>query len=102
MSVLCWLLGTARGDAGELDALHGSRLEMMLSQAIDTTIRGIVYEAAGSVDPALLDRGAALVAAAAARSSIPFATLRADPALPVPWLEQARAAVDDLLEGRRS
>ena len=41
-------------------ALHGSRLAMMLTQTIDTTVRGIVYEAAGSVDAARARRGASV------------------------------------------
>src|ERR1700710_2212533 len=36
------------GPADDVAALHGSRLEMMLSKSIDTTVRGIVYEAAGT------------------------------------------------------
>lgn len=51
VTVACWLLGTASGDREQLRALHGSRLQFMLSQMIDTTVRGLVYEAAGTVDP---------------------------------------------------
>ncbi|HEV2062831.1 MAG TPA: NAD(P)H-binding protein [Solirubrobacteraceae bacterium] len=40
VTVLLWLLGTA-DDAD----LHGSRLAMMLEKTIDTTARGVVYEA---------------------------------------------------------
>src|SRR3954467_13086940 len=51
-TLLLWLLGTAKGD--NVADLHGSRLAMMLERTIDTTTRGLVYEAAGSVDPAVL------------------------------------------------
>src|SRR5436305_3474571 len=54
VTILCWLLGTARGAAEEVAGLHGSRLEFMLSQIIDTTVRGVVYEAAGSVSSEVL------------------------------------------------
>ncbi len=45
VTILCWMLATATGSAEELDALHGSRLEFFMTQAIDTTVRGFVYEA---------------------------------------------------------
>jgi nucleoside-diphosphate-sugar epimerase len=47
VTILCWLLGAATGDPGAVRALHGSRLEMMLLRTVDTTVRGVVYEAAG-------------------------------------------------------
>ena len=73
------LLGSAVGSAEQLAALHGTRLEMLLTRMLDTTVRGIVYEAAGSVDRALLDAGAALVRERCEDSRIPFALLDADP-----------------------
>ena len=48
VTIVCWLLGTAGGETEEVRALHGSRLELFLAQAIDTTMRGFVYEAAGA------------------------------------------------------
>jgi hypothetical protein len=59
VTVLCWLMGSAAGDG--VEALHSERLEALLETLVDTHVRGVVYEAAGSVDPALLERGAALV-----------------------------------------
>src|SRR4051795_7635805 len=49
VTLVLWLLGTATGE--NVADLHGSRLAMMLERTIDTTARGIVYEAAGTVDP---------------------------------------------------
>ena len=95
VTIMCWLLGRASGDG--VEALHGSRLEFMLSQAIDTTVRGVIYEAAGSVAPAVLAAGAALVARAAAYNEIPHAVLDADPQDRAAWLAQARAGVARLL-----
>jgi len=45
VTVACWMLACARGGAEELAALHSSRLEFFLSQAIDTTARGLIYDA---------------------------------------------------------
>ena len=42
---------------------------------IDTTVRAIVYESAGSVDPAVLAGGAERVRAACEDSLIPYALL---------------------------
>ncbi len=100
VTVLLWLLGTASGPAEEVEALHGSRLEMMLERTVDTTVRGVVYEAAGSVAPAALEAGAAVVRAANARHEVPFRLLTADPGDGAAWLPAARSAVEALLGPR--
>src|SRR5262249_58803029 len=51
VTIACWLLGGARGSKEQLVALHSSRLSHFLGQAIDTTVRGFVYEAAGARAP---------------------------------------------------
>jgi uncharacterized protein YbjT (DUF2867 family) len=91
------LLGSARGEADQLRALHGTRLEMLLHKMIDTTVRGIVYEAVGSVDPEILQAGAERVRAYCEDSRIPFVLLAADPGPHPVWLEAARDAVEAVL-----
>jgi hypothetical protein len=99
VSILCWLLATAAGSAEELQALHGSRLELFLTQAIDTTVRGFVYEAHGTgASAGLVREGELLARALVERNEIPAAFLTADPG-DADWLSQARAAVDSLLIG---
>jgi hypothetical protein len=93
VSVACVLLGSATGPSAALAALHGSRLEMLLSRLLDSTIHGVVYEAAGTVDAAVLEAGAALVSAACTRSMIPFELLRADPLDYSAWTDAALACV---------
>jgi hypothetical protein len=113
VTILCWMLATATGSAEELEALHGPRLEFFMTQAIDTTVRGVVYEAgsAGSTAPgagraagartasasALPAGGEAIVHALAERNSIPVAFLAADPHDREAWLAEALAAVASLL-----
>jgi uncharacterized protein YbjT (DUF2867 family) len=63
VSVLCWLMGSAKGDG--VAELHGERLAALLETVVDTHVRGVVYEAVGSVEPELLRHGAELVARAA-------------------------------------
>lgn len=100
VAVLCWLLGSAEGSAEELNALFGTRLELFLTQAIDTTVRGFLYEARGtSTPPALLAAGQLHVQALTERNRIPAAYLQADPEDLEGWLGDARAAVSDLLAG---
>ena len=100
VSVACVLLGSADGSAERLAALHGTRLEMLLTRMLDTTVRGIVYEAAGSVDRALLDAGAELVRERCEDSRIPFALLDADPGDASAWVSAAVRAVDRVLTQR--
>lgn len=45
VTILCWMLAGAHGPAEQLAALQGSRLEFFLGQAIDTTARGLIYDA---------------------------------------------------------
>jgi len=104
VTIVCWLLGTAAGSEDELAELHGSRLEFFLGQAIDTTVRGFVYEAAGvaggAVPPDVLAGGELIVRRVAERNEIPAGFLRASPGEPDLWLQDARAAIDALLLGR--
>lgn len=69
------LLGSATGGREELEAIHGPRLERLLEHLVDTPVRGVVYEAVGSVDAALLGGGAEIVRAAARTWRIPVAVL---------------------------
>ncbi len=101
VTIVCWLLGTAAGGEEEVRALHTSRLEFFLGQVIDTTVRGFVYEAAGSVSGDALAEGERIVRTLGERNVIPVAVLRADPRRdPEVWLEEARAAIGGLLGGR--
>jgi hypothetical protein len=94
VTVLCWLLGSAAGPAEELRALHGPRLEFFTTQAIDTTVRGLIYEACGTTVPSeTLRSGMDVVGGIAERNAIPLAFLTSDPADADAWCEEARAAV---------
>ena len=97
VGVACLLLGSATGSREQLQALHGSRLEMLLTRMIDTTVRAVVYESAGSVDQELLAAGAARVREACDGSLIPYVLLGADPGKPAEWLAAAGGAVEQVL-----
>jgi NAD(P)H-binding len=100
VTVLLWLLGTATGP--NVADLHGSRLRMMLDKVTDTTVRGVLYEAAGTVDPGALRHGAAEVARARELNEIPGALLEVDPRDQEAWVEAARAAIERLLAVERA
>jgi nucleoside-diphosphate-sugar epimerase len=98
VAVVCWLLGTAAGAPTELLALHSDRLEFFLGQAIDTTVRGFVYEGAGgTVAPEILAAGERIVQTAGQRNSIPVGFLRAGIGELDAWQAEARATVGKLL-----
>ncbi len=78
VTIACWLLGSARGAQEQLQALHGSRLRSFLAQAIDTTMRGFVYEAAGSVAAAILGEGERIAVQTCSYNEIPLTVLRTD------------------------
>jgi nucleoside-diphosphate-sugar epimerase len=100
VGVLCILLGSATGTAEQLRALHTTRLAMLLEKTLDTTVRGIVYEAAGSVDQTLLSAGSGVVASVCERSLIPHVLLSADPGSRSAWVTAAADAVRRALLAR--
>jgi hypothetical protein len=79
VTIACWMLAGAHGEPEQLRALHCSRLEFFLSQAIDTTVRGFLYDAtpAGGVPAELLAEGAAIVERMTALNAIPAVVLGA-------------------------
>jgi NAD(P)-dependent dehydrogenase (short-subunit alcohol dehydrogenase family) len=89
VAIACVLLGSATGPADQLAALHGPRLEMLLTRMLDTTVRGVVYEARGSIDPAVLAGGGQRVRAACRGSRIPYALFDADPGDHETWVRGA-------------
>ena len=99
VTVLCWLLGNAAGPHEQLRALHTSRLEFFLTQAVDTTVRGLIYETrgAGASPSQLLLEGARIACAVAGRNAIPARELSGDPRDTGAWLAEASAAIESLL-----
>ena len=102
VTILLWLLGSASGPADKVAALHGSRLRMMLSRTTDTTVRGVVYEAAGTVGAATLAAGVEEMRHARRTNEIPYALLEVGREDGAAWVAAARAAIDALLTARRS
>jgi hypothetical protein len=103
VTIACWLLAGAHGEPAQLQDLHRSRLEFFLSQAIDTTVRGFVYDAtpAGRVPPELLADGAATVRRMTELNAIPVAVLdvEREGLGPTAWIAAAGGAIDGLLSG---
>jgi hypothetical protein len=100
VTVACWLLADVE-DPELARALNGPRLERFLGDAIDSTLRGFVYEAAGTAVPAeMLSGGERIVSETARLNSIPMALLTVDPLDLDAWLAQALAAIGGLLEAR--
>ena len=97
VTVLMWLLGTASGTAERVEPLHRSRLRMMLDKTTDTTVRGVVYEAAGTVGAETLAAGVEELRHARRTNEIPFALIEADPRDAGAWAAAAHAAIDSLI-----
>jgi hypothetical protein len=85
VTLIYWLLGSARGNADAIAPLHGARLERLLQEIVDTPVRGFVYEATGSTPAEILAGGAASVCAANERWRIPVAIADGDPLEPDSW-----------------
>jgi uncharacterized protein YbjT (DUF2867 family) len=95
VTLVCWLMGSADGSPD----LHGARLQRLAEHLVDTPVRGLIYEAAGTVDATLLAHGAHVVRNASQTWHMPCEVVDADPADPQAWLGGMKAAVDRLLTG---
>lgn len=97
VTIVCWLLGSAHGSQDALRALHGPRLRAFCERLVDSTVRGLVYEAAGKIDRGVLGCGRRIVGEAARTWEIPVRMLETDPAEHERWLLDAQALVNALL-----
>jgi hypothetical protein len=97
VTILFWLMGSAAGEPEAVAALHGPRLERLLEELVDTPVRGVVYEAAGSVPAERLAEGAGIVTAASERWRIPAEVVDADPGDWEGWVEEMLAATQRLI-----
>lgn len=97
VAVLFWLLGSARGEPDRVAALHGPRLERLLEELVDSPVRGVVYEAGGTVEDRHLRGGAELVSERAVRHRIPLEIVTSDPAEPSRWTRDMAAAAHQVL-----
>jgi hypothetical protein len=93
VTVVCWLMGSAGGSP----EVHGARLQTLVEHLVDTPVRGLVYEAAGSVDDTLLERGGEIVRIASQTWHMPCEVVSADPADHDAWLAAMKEAVERLL-----
>ena len=92
ITAVFWLLGSAIGDDEAVRALHSERLESLLARIVDTPVRSFVYEASGSVDAAVLRRGADIVREAGERWRIPAAIVDEPPSDVERWASAMLAA----------
>jgi len=95
VTIVVWLLASASGERAA--ELHAGRLRMLCEKLVDTHVRGLVYEGAGSLPDEVLAGGAEIVRRAAATWSIPVEILETEPAACAEWTRGAAAAVDRLL-----
>jgi uncharacterized protein YbjT (DUF2867 family) len=97
VSVVIWPFGSATGSADQVDAVHTTRLETLLTKLVDSGVRGLVYEAAGDVDADLLRSGSAQVRKAGDWFRMPVEVVDQDPADHEAWVTAMRAAVERIL-----
>ena len=95
-SAMVWLMGSAIGD--DVEALHRTRLTTTLERLVDSPVRGMVYEAAGTLPAQLLREGSAEVRKAALTWQMPNVIVEQDPADHDAWVAAMIAAVDEVLK----
>ena len=72
-------MGSAEGEAAAVEALHGPRLKTLLERLVDSGVRGLVYEGAGTAPAAVLVEGAEEVRLAGATWRMPAEVVLAEP-----------------------
>ena len=98
-SALAWLMGSATGEPGAVEALHDDRLAALLDHLVDTPVRGFVYEGAGSVPADVLAGGEQVVAERARIYRMPVAVTATPPEDHTSWLSEMTTAVGRVLSG---
>jgi uncharacterized protein YbjT (DUF2867 family) len=102
VTLVFWLMGSAVGGEDSVAELHGPRLEQLLAEVVDTPVRGVVYESAGTVPRDVLQGGQGILRAAQERWRIPVACVDADPGDAGEWLDAMVAAAERLTGTRRA
>jgi hypothetical protein len=88
VAVVAYLLASATGEAETVAAIHGPRLERLLEHLVDTPVRGVVYEAGGTVEPTILEAGVELVQAAGNTWRIPWQAVKIEPSDTDRWTSE--------------
>jgi hypothetical protein len=99
VAVVVWLLGTAEAEPEVIAAIHGPRLESLMEKLVDTPVRGVLYEAVGSVQASRLEEGRAIVERAGETWRIPFAFIEQS-RYEEGWFESTADLADSILEAR--
>jgi len=98
VSVVVWPLASATGTPEQIDAVHTTRLETLLTKLVDSGVRGLVYEATGSVRGDVLRAGAAQVRKSGEWFRMPVEVVEHDPADGEGWTQAMRAGVARILD----
>ena len=93
VAVVVLALGSASGDPEQVASIHGPRLEALAERLVDTPVRGVVYEASGDADPALLAGGVEVLRRAARTWRIPLELVTAPRADREGWVEAMAGGV---------
>jgi len=96
-TIVAWLMGSASGGDEAVRELHGGRLRMLCEKVVDTPVRGLLYEAAGSVPFEYRQQGELITRGARATWNIPLEVLATDPDDREAWTGDAHAAIGRLL-----
>jgi nucleoside-diphosphate-sugar epimerase len=97
VSVVVWPFGNATGTPEEVEGVHTTRLQTLLTKLVDSGVRGFVYEGAGTVSPDLLEGGAERVRQAGEFFRMPTEVVDHDPSDDDGWVAAMRAAVERVL-----
>lgn len=97
VTLIFWLLGSARGAPEAVAALHGPRLERLLEEIVDTPVRGLVYEVTTALDPDHAATAFEALRNAGETWQIPFEVVDGDFGRLDLWLEGMLAAAAELI-----
>jgi uncharacterized protein YbjT (DUF2867 family) len=98
VAIVVWALARATGQPDAVSALHRDRLRAFLEKTVDSTVRGVVYDALGTVPGEDILGGLFELRRAQEIWNIPILAFASERDEPEAWVAQAKDAVESMLE----
>ena len=97
VAIVVWALARATGGRETVSALHRARLRAFLEKTVDSTVRGVVYDAYGTVPGEDILGGLFELRRAMEIWNIPVLAFAAEHGDSAQWVAEAKDAVESML-----
>jgi uncharacterized protein YbjT (DUF2867 family) len=98
VAIVLWALARATGERAAVSALHRDRLRAFVEKTVDSTVRGIVYDALGTVPGEDILGGLFELRRAKEIWNIPILAFASERDDPQSWAAEAKDAIESMLD----